>query len=385
MDEGREHMHPIIEVNHKKLLKNLEKIQKLNTSNAKIMAVIKSNAYGHGMIEIAKTLSFQVDCFGVGLFSEALMLREQGIIQEILVLGPTYNFALAMEHKITITIESSEQGQALMEFIQKNIHNTKKKINIHIKVDTGFGRFGFAETELENFLQQHKKYSEYIVIKGVYSHIATTKRSNDFNVQKQNERFLQLKKQFESLVDTQNILFHIANSEITIDYPNMHYDMIRIGNALFGPVNSQQILNLNRIVTLKFPVVSIHERARGQYIGYGLRYRFKHAGKIGIVQAGFYEGIGIEKSPIGQNKIHQIRFSLKKMLKAIVRNEYVLYQNTKLPIIGMINMQYTCIDISEVNIQIGDTVELLKSPLYFKENIERRHILEDNNGISNES
>jgi alanine racemase len=378
-------LNPIIEVDQNKLSENLATIQGITRDNVKIMAIIKSNAYGHGILEIAKALSFQVDCFGVGFFNEALALREQGIIQDILVLGPSYDFALAIENKITITVESIGQGLQLFDFVEKNLMNTSKKISIHIKVDTGFGRFGFREKDLKLFLEQYKKYEEYIMIRGFYSHIATTKSGDDLYVQKQNERFIQYKMLFEDFVKFKHVIFHLANSEIAIDYPSMHYDMIRIGNALFGPVNSKKKIVLKRVARLMLPVVSVHERKKGDRIGYGLRYRFKKNGKMGVIESGFYEGIGLEKSPLGQSIKYRIIFYMKSLIKAMLRKDYVNYKNVKLPIIGMVNMQFTMVDVSDVNIEVGDFVELIKSPLYIKENVERRHILEGNHGISNES
>ena len=340
-------LNPIIEVDQNILSENLATIQGITRDNVKIMAIIKSNAYGHGILEIAKALSFQVDCFGVGFFNEALALREQGIIQDILVLGPSYDFALAIENKITITVESIDQGVQLFDFVKKNLMNTSKKISIHIKVDTGFGRFGFCEKDLELFLEQYKNYEEYIMIRGLYSHIATTKGADDLYVQKQNERFIQYKILFKNFVNAKHVIFHLANSEIAIDYPSMHYDMIRIGNALFGPVNSKKKIVLKRVATLKLPVVSIHERKKGDYIGYGLRYRFKKDGKMGVIEAGFYEGIGLEKSPLGQSKKYRIIFYMKSFVKAMLRKNYVNYKNAKLPIIGMVNMQFTMIDVRD--------------------------------------
>lgn len=378
-------MHPIIEVDQKKLIENLAKVQRIIQENVKIMAIIKSNAYGHGMLEIAKALSFQVDSFGVGFFHEALLLRQHGIIQEILVLGPSYDFELAIENKVTITIESTEQAMRLFQYIEAQVKGTKKKIQIHLKVDTGFGRFGLDKEGVASFLKHYMMYSDYIVLRGVYSHISMTKKTDATWVEQQNKCFLAFKEQIQAQIDTKNILFHLANSEIAIDYAQLQYDMIRIGNALFGPVGSERHIELKSIASIKLPVVSVHERGKGQRIGYGRRYRLKKDSKIGVVEAGFYEGIGIEKSPIGQSRMHQLRFFARRVIKAFLRKEYMLYQGKKLPIIGMVNMQYTMIDITGIDMKIGDFVEYKKSPLYFKENIERRHILEEDNGISNKS
>ncbi len=109
------------------------------------------------------------------------------------------------------------------------------------------------------------------------------------------QMFFSVKEQIQAQIDTKNILFHLANSEIAIDYAQLQYDMIRIGNALFGPVGSESHIELKSIASIKLPVVSVHERGKGQCIGYGRRYRLNKDGKIGVVEAGFYEGIGIEK------------------------------------------------------------------------------------------
>ncbi len=362
------------------MIANLHKIQGVLKKETQIMAIVKSNGYGHGMIEIAQTLSSRVQCFGVGLLHEGCALRKAGIKNDILILGPTYDFERGMKYKLTLTIENIEQGKQLFHFVQTKLKGTPDKIKIHVKVNTGFSRFGFDENALQIFLESCRLHQQNIDIDGMYSHVSMTKKTCHKKVEQQNQCFLQMKTVAEAYIDVDKVCFHIANSEITMDYKNMHYDMVRIGNGLFSWVDCVHALPLEKIATLELPIVSIHKQNKGDYIGYGQRYRLKKKSVIGIVEAGFYEGIGVEKIPVGQSRYHQLRLFFRRMLKGVLRQENMVYQGKKVPMLGMVNMQYTMLDITGTGAVIGDKVVYQKSPLYIKENIERRHILEENDG-----
>ncbi len=115
------------------------------------------------------------------------------------MLGPSYDFDLAIENKVTITIESTEQAMCLFQYIEDQVKGTKKKIQIHLKVDTGFGTLWglIKERGLPPFLKHYMMYSNYIAIRGVYSHISMTKKTDATWVEQQNKCFLALKNKFK--------------------------------------------------------------------------------------------------------------------------------------------------------------------------------------------
>ncbi len=387
-------MEPIIEVDHHQLVNNYLEIKKILPETCHVMAVVKSDAYGHGMIEVSQTLADYVTDFGVGFLREGIKLREAGIAQNICVFGSTYDFALAMEHNLTITVENMKQAQALFDFVQNTLDKTSKRIDIQIKVDTGMRRFGFSFKEFKEVLTQYEssQIRRHIRVIGLFSHFATNCVTNKKAVIRQQQEFerfrhwhMSWKETFEkregfTLYPCQ---YHIANSENAIDLPSARYDMVRIGNALFGPVTVNQSIPLKRVATVKLPVVSVHEIERDQRLGYGQRKFLSKGTVIAVCEGGFYEGIGLVKSPAGQDKLYRIKSYLREMLKSILRDDLVYWNNDALPIVGMVNMQYCHIDTKGKPIKVGDYITVKKAPLYMKESVKRQHVLEDHYEIDN--
>jgi alanine racemase len=360
-----------LEVNLHNLYYNLSKIRKELNQHTMIMAVVKGNAYGHGSIEISKALSQEIDYLGVGLLNEGVELRTNGVKAPIFLMGPTDDFETVYSNNITISICSITQLEKLIEWTNIN----KKEIKFHIKVETGMNRFGINYDQMEKvkFLCENSSYS---ILEGVYSHFATTYKNNKKYVQKQKDKFDKYIEFFNQY--NNKIYYHIANSENAIDYKEAHYNMVRIGNALYGPCNSKKNIGLLKIANLKARVVYTKKVMAGENIGYGNNYKSKNEMNIGIISMGFYSGLGLIKKPLGSKFSSVTIYYLKEIYRYLFKNKTVIYYKGRpLDILGKPNMQYTIIDLSKIKeIQENLEVEIKVSPIFVQDNIKRTYISE---------
>lgn len=397
---------PRIEVHHSLLIQNLKQMKTRIKKDVKIMAVVKSDAYGHGLIEVVKTLEKHVDLFGVGYLNEAFECCDL-TKKDIFIMGPVYDFDLVKRHQFILTIENSIQFQSLVAFIKmekeeyaqvnedqletNTIDDSASKNNqsiipfrIHFKVDTGMGRFGLTKDELTSCIDyiENNHFETWIQVEGMYSHFSNTILHGKKSVEKQYELFNSFKKIIETSYDKSNLLYHIANSENALDSEEYQEDLVRLGNGLYGPLALKNSLSLKKIAKVRLPILSIHEKSEISKIGYGSKKQVKKGSKIGVIQIGFYDGFGLVKSPTGQNHFFVLIDYLKKTLRSMLRPEKVYLGDESFSVIGAINMQFFQIDITKSHLMIGDFVEIKQSPLYFKSTVKRLHILEENNAIN---
>jgi alanine racemase len=373
-------LEPKIVINHNAILSNLKLIKERLDKNVKVMAVVKSNAYGHGMIEVSKTLEKHVDMLAVGFVEEAIKLREH-IKGDIFVMGPIYDFDQAILHNFVITLENTNQFNALMSYYEIHLKDTINIIRVHIKVDTGMHRFGLNLDELVEVMNvmDNKKCDENIIIEGIYSHFGSTFLADAKKVEEQYEIFKKVKDFMKNHYD-KPIIYHISNSENGVDTTKYNEGMVRLGNGLYGPMSLKNSLQTTRVAKVLLPIVSIHVLKENSKFGYGFKKSAKKGTRLGAVKTGFYEGTGMSKMPIGVNFFAMSKFYFKSYLKSIIYKESVTYGSLHLPIIGMINMQFFQVDLTKTEIMAGDFVEYDKAPLYYKESVLRSHVLEGENG-----
>ncbi|TCK97879.1 alanine racemase [Natranaerovirga hydrolytica] len=353
-------------INLKEMEQNLIKIKKhLKDNEIKILAVLKCNAYGHGLKEVAKKLQNQVDYFGVGLLEEGIQLRKYTIKKPILVMGPSNNCEDMVNNNLTMTITSLSQYIEVLGWAK----NHQQQIKIHIKIDTGMNRFGLKENEINAFMSIYN--DKYTKLEGVFSHFATTYKKNKKKVKEQKEKLDQALMKLEAHFP--DLIIHIANSENAIDYKECRYNMVRIGNGLYGPCQTKNNIKLTKVSTLKVPIININNVEKGKYIGYGMDYKAKKNIKIGILPIGFYDGYGINKKNTGINLLKFILCQFKPIFCCMFKSEsQIYYKKKRLKLIGKPNMQYTLVELPETLCPNEfEYVEIDISPIYIRESIPR--------------
>lgn len=356
-----------VEVDKNALRQNYNSIRKIVSPNCKLMTVVKSNAYGHGLVDYSKTMdSFGVDWFGVDSIVEGLKLRQEGIKKPILVLGYTLpeRFKDAIENNISITISNADQVKEISRLLpppltphshltqpllgQERSYSAEGEksdgfLKIHLKFDTGMHRQGFFTSEASEIISKFQKLKN-VEIEGVYTHFASAKNPA-FPTDTKNQLA-----EFEKIVSIfKNSglapIFHAAASAGAMIFKESHFDMVRIGIALLGQWPSAETRvafekNIKLIPALKWKTIisEIKEIKKGERIGYGLTEILRRDTKLAILPVGYWHGYKWSLSSVGN----------------------VLVNGRRAKLLGRVSMDMITIDLTDIkDAKVGDEVVLL--------------------------
>ncbi|MFZ2024989.1 MAG: alanine racemase [Microgenomates group bacterium] len=296
-----------IEINKQALLRNYRLFTEYVSPKTFCMAVIKSNAYGHGLIETAHILNATtVDWFGVDSFDEAIQLRTQGITKPILVFGytPRRRLATAIQQSITLTVADQDM---LRDIVQENKH--KPHPLFHLKIDTGMHRQGFTIEALPKVLSTLTK--SHIQPTGVYTHFSSAGNITDPSITNMQ---IQLFQQANLLIEAagfHGLIKHAAATAGCIAFPTSHFDMVRIGLGLYGLWPSHAIrkafekkLPLQPVLVWKTIISQIKQVQKNDAIGYDATEQVKKPTVIAILPIGYWHGVPRSLSSIGHVLIH---------------------------------------------------------------------------------
>jgi len=303
------------------------------------MAVVKADAYGHGAVTVAETvLAAGASWLGVATIPEGIELREVGIKAPILILG---------------AVNAPEEIQAIAHWqLQPTLCNPKqalvfsetlaavgKSIPVHLKLDTGMSRLGTGWQEAAEFARLVER-SPHLEIASVYSHLATADSPDPRIMNQQHQRFRQAIGQLSAASITPPKL-HIANSAATLSDPSLHYDLVRVGLALYGlhpAAHLQPVLSLKPVMQVKARVTQIKEIAAGTGVSYGYQYIAPRDMKLAVVGIGYADGVPR---------------NLSSKMQVLIRGKLV-------PQVGAITMDQLMLDVSAIDdLQIGEVVTLL--------------------------
>ncbi|TSA27210.1 MAG: alanine racemase [Ignavibacteriales bacterium] len=325
-----------MEIDLKILSDNFNKIKKF-VSPAKIMPILKANAYGHGLVRVAQLMQeLKSDCIGVAVLEEGILLREQGITIPILVLGGIWGnqIPLFLKHDLTITASSIGKLNQIDEFALQ----MKTKAKVHLKIDTGMERIGVHYYTAEKFLGAAVKCTN-IRIDGIYSHLANSELKDTSYTRIQLERFYDVLKFFEKH-SIEMPLRHIANSGAILQMPEANLDMVRPGILLYGVYPSQEIpqtIKVHPALTWKSLVVYFKIIKAGHPVGYGLTWKPEHDIRAVTVPLGYGDGY----------------------LRSMSHKAEVLIRGKRYPVVGSISMDQIVVNIENDSAFNGDEVILI--------------------------
>ena len=281
------------EINLGNLEYNLQQIQN-HVKPAKVIAVVKANAYGHGVVEVSKHLEQQgIDFFAVARIKEALELYQANISGNLLIFSRLNldEIQKAINLNFRITLANIKD----LETIEECAMSIGKKAIVHINVDTGMGRIGLFPKNLPCLLDKLAN-CQNIELEGLYSHFSNSDCENKEFAYEQYEVFLSLLDQFEKR-GFDIPLIHMANSGAILDIPDVYQDKfnaVRAGMALYGcypSMETSESIKLIPVMTLSTDVMDIREMDSGQPISYGLRYYTKEPTRIAVLPIGYADGI----------------------------------------------------------------------------------------------
>ncbi len=336
------------EINLDNIIQNYNNLKSQSKCN-RVMAVVKANAYGHGAVEVSKTLESQgCDYFAVATLDEGVQLREGGIKSKILVLGyvDVDGHETVLENDLIISISDLQSAENLDRVAKLN----NIKANIHIKIDTGMTRFGFNHKTCINDILQIGKL-ENIVIEGLYTHFSTADESDSKYTFKQFENFMSVANELEAN-GLHISLKHVSNSAATIMYPEMHLDIVRCGIAIYGYYPSEEVCKevvLKPSLVIKSKIVRIQEIDKDVAVSYGRKYITKDKTIIGTLPIGYADGF----------------------TRLLFEKANVVVAGEKVSVIGRICMDSCMIDITNIenvgSIKVEDEVEIFGNVISVEE------------------
>lgn len=331
-----------IEVDTRALRHNYGVFRKLLNAKTKLMAVVKSNAYGHWLVEFSRMLErCGADWFGVDSIVEARTLRKEAIGKSLLILGHTvpecYQEAARINASVTIS-----NFDALKNATRKI--SAKKSLKVHIKTDTGMTRQGFLIKDMPRVLKILKQNQKKIIFEGLYTHFAAAKNPafpSDTNAQI---------RQFDSVIKLTrksgfNPLVHASATSGTIVFPKAHYGMVRVGIGMYGYWPSPEVqaafedtIVLKPALMWKTAIGEIKNVPKGSRVGYDFTETLQKPSRVAILPVGYWHGYPRALSSIG----------------------HVAIRGKRAKVLGRISMDMIIIDISHIkSVRTGDEVLLL--------------------------
>ena len=311
----------------KALEHNLQRVRSLAPA-AKVLTMIKANAYGHGILQCARAL--EADFLGVATLEEASLLRQEGISKRI-VLAPGFQNQAELEQVIALELDTVVHYPHQIELLQN--YRGQAGVRVWFKFNTGMHRLGFAVEQVPVYLSHLERLAQVEIV-ALMSHLASADAQNHEHPKQQLERFYRLT---EHLPYPRSIL----NSAGIINYPWYHDDIVRPGLLVYGASPCEHLdieaLQLKPVMTLAAQVLAKIQVAAGASVGYGGAWVAEKPSEIAVIACGY--GDGYPQLPkAGQ----------------------VYYQGQLLPVVGRVSMDFLTVDIStcEHLLDVGSMVEL---------------------------
>ena len=332
--ETRSRLLQWIEIDLDALTHNIENLRRHLRPSTKFMAVVKKNAYGCGAVAVSRAvLEAGADYLAVHSLEEALELRGAGIHAPLLILGPVLpgEARSVVEQRLAVTVVDRELAQALAAAGQKLNAETE----VHVKIDTGLQRFGISSEEAPELLI-HLAALPNLRVVGLYTHFSSADEFDAAPTKLQLERFLKLSRLFPQVE-----LRHTANSAATLQFPETHLDMVRIGISLYGLYPSAAVsktVALKPVLSLKTRVVRLHSIKAGTGVSYGLTWVAPEDSVVALIPFGYGHGLPRLLSNRG---------------KVLVRGQGA-------PIRGVVCMDQSIVDVTDIpGVSVGEEVTII--------------------------
>jgi len=327
----------VLEINLDAIVNNLNYFRSKLAPNVKIMAMVKAFSYGSGGFEVANILQFHhVDYLAVAYADEGVELRKAGINLPIMVMNAEeYAFDTMIKHQLEPEIFSFRSLSLLEKAIQQNAIPQNKPVKVHIKLDTGMNRLGFAEDEIDKLIKKLKK-NQLIFVQSVFSHLVASENPafDEFSREQINRFDVTASKIVESF--DHEVLKHILNSAGISRFPEAQFSMTRLGISLYGIESAAEdhgkLFNVTR---LRSVVAQTRSIKKGESVGYNRSFIANRDMQIGIVSIGYADGL---MHNLGNGRIS-------------------LFVNDKpAPVIGDICMDMCMIDLTDIDAKEGNDV-----------------------------
>ncbi len=322
---------------------NIRLLRQQVPAGTKLCAVVKADCYGHGVAGLWPAIAAAVDCLAVAAPVEALQLRQLGYAGPLLVFfsafshGPQDKAAQILECMLREDIEvtvADMQAANMADSIAGKLGTTAQ---VHVKIDSGMGRSGVAHGDAAELVKEIGGLKN-VKLSGLYTHFASADEADKSASYKQIEEFMSA----VDACDTDGgVIVHACNSAGTIDLPEAHFNMVRIGIAMYGYQPSDEMLNhldLRPILRLRGSLMQVKDVAAGSSCGYGLKHTFVAPSRVGLVPVGYADGYRRSLSERGVMKI----------------------RGQMAGVCGRVSMDQTIVDVTSIEgVSVGDDVEII--------------------------
>ena len=329
----------ILEINLNALVNNLNYYRGKLNPDTKMVCMVKASAYGAGSYEVAKTLQdHRVDYLAVAVADEGSELRKAGITSSIIIMNPELTaFKTMFDYKLEPEVYSFN---LLNELIKSAEKEGVTNFPIHIKLDTGMHRLGFAPQDIPELIARLKRQTS-VIPRSVFSHLVGSDSSQfDAFTRRQIEEFEKASEELQEAFP-HKILRHICNTAGIQRYPGAQFDMVRLGLGLYG-VNPYTNQMLHNVSTLKTTILQIREVSQEDSVGYSRKGRLHRDSRIAAIPIGYADGLNRR---LGNG------------------NAYCLVNGQKAPYVGNICMDVCMIDVTDIPCKEGDKVVIFGDDL----------------------
>jgi len=332
-----------VEISRAALTSNLFQFRKQVGNRTKIMAVIKSNAYGHGIQEVSKIVSQNgADWLGINSLEEGMSLREEKIKLPILIMGyiPLAKLGEAIKNNLSFVVYNRET----IKQAERQASKLGKKAKVHLKLETGTNRQGISIKEIVPFTKFCLTLKN-VFLEGIYTHYANIEDTLDPGFAMEQLRKFQKALQIIKVAGINIPIKHTACSAATILFPETHFDLVRVGIGLYGLWPSRETrlsagnsLKLKPVLSWKTKIAQVKEVQKGETISYGRTFKTSRKTKIAILPVGYWDGYDRGLSNAGR----------------------VLLKGHFAPIVGRVCMNMIMVDVTDISgVKVEDEVVLI--------------------------
>ncbi|MDP2871600.1 MAG: alanine racemase [Bacillota bacterium] len=314
---------------------NVRELRRITSPAAELMAVVKADAYGHGIVETAaECLAAGATRLGVAVIDEAVSLRRAGFDCPILAIGhvPGYSAATVLDFDITATVFSMDDAEAISEEAGRR----GRRARVHIKVDTGMSRLGVWPDEAGALSVERVVRLPGLEAEGIFTHFADADEADKGFARGQFARFMD----FLDRLRARGVEFrlrHAANSAALLDLPETHLDMVRPGVLIGGLWPSDAVsrpIDLRPAMTVRTRVALVRDVPAGRAVSYGRTYTTSGTVTLATVPLGYHDGYR----------------------RGLSNRAFMLVHGSRAPVRGRVCMDQTIIDVSGLDVRAGDEV-----------------------------
>ena len=353
------------------IVKNYRKL--CETCGVEVIPVLKSNAYGLGLLQAAGIFSeLGVKHIAVSRVGEAELLSNYGVSAELILLSSS-DMREDVERAVATGAALAAGSLQALKLINESGDRAGKKVNVHLLIDTGFSHSGLREFEYERAANMLPTL-RYVAVTGIFTQFSESHAERPLFTELQNERFEGAVKFFTRHIGTK-LLVHAANSCAAVKYPETRYDAVRIGSGLLGRMPAGVEAGLIKIGRMECDVAEVKIIEKGQYVGYSRQFKTKRKTKLALLHIGMADGLAEGKLPYGRKRISKLKDAVKGLFKAFDDDRIYGYLNgKKLPVVGKISQHCLALDVTDVECSVGDVVRFESNPLFVPAGVERKYV-----------